>query len=606
MSTSRSYRADIDGLRALAIIPVIWFHVGLPGLPGGFTGVDTFFVISGFLITGIIHDELCEDRFSFRRFYERRFRRIAPALLAVLLTTAAVGWILLLPADLIALARSAIAALLMIPNVYFWGEAGYFALGESATPLLHTWSLGVEEQFYLLFPIILIFFNRLRITHIAVAILTIGSFVFCVIGTALFPAAAFYLLPTRAWELGLGAFLALSAIRVPPRMLHPISWLGLALVVGAAVAIQKSLLFPGYLALAPALGAALLIACGPMGIVNRALSMRPLVTIGRMSYSLYLWHWPLFVFLRYVEPDLSSGQKLAAIAIAFILAWLSYRYIERPTRSPQIPTKHLVIFGSSASALLLSATALMIKADGAPERFDQRTLALAAQRNDLAPLAHKCVNTPLAAVPQHCQIGSGRPGVLLIGDSHAAAQSSGIAAGFQMATQVYAMNSCPPAVGWTSPALSAKDRTVCERRNSDLLRAIAAPGNEVVVLAAYWPSHARNGGGKFWAGVQRFVDMSASTGRKVVIIAGTPEPGVDLPRASALSAHRGLPLPRLPCDQNPITLKRAMIVDLGKDYCRFPRQELLFSDTNHPTQTANAEVIAPALHAWQIRNAGAR
>lgn len=209
------YRPDIDGLRALAILPVVWFHAGLPGLPGGFTGVDTFFVISGYLITSIVHREMAAGEFTYARFYERRVRRIAPALLTVVIATLAIGYALLLPSELIALGKSAIAAVLMVPNIYFWREAGYFALGEGITPLLHSWSLGVEEQFYLIFPPILILAKRWKVVQPAVILFALTSFLLCLLGTKYSPSAAFYLLPTRAWELMLGAVLAVGALSIP-------------------------------------------------------------------------------------------------------------------------------------------------------------------------------------------------------------------------------------------------------------------------------------------------------------------------------------------------------------------------------------------------------
>ena len=206
------YRPEIDGLRAIAVIAVIWFHSGLPGLPGGYTGVDVFYVISGYLITSIIHREMHGGRFSFRHFYQRRFRRIAPALVTVIGATTIPSFALLLPYELQAFAKSAAAAVAMVSNLYFWRSLNYFAPEHSLAPLLHTWSLGVEEQFYLLFPVTLVIAERFGKARLAIALLGLGSFILCVAITAPMPAASFYLLPTRGWELMLGASLAVGLV----------------------------------------------------------------------------------------------------------------------------------------------------------------------------------------------------------------------------------------------------------------------------------------------------------------------------------------------------------------------------------------------------------
>lgn len=281
--TSVKYRPDIDGLRALAVIPVVWFHSDLPGLPGGFTGVDTFFVISGYLITLIIHREMMSGDFRFSRFYERRVRRIAPALLTVLVASSLAAFFFLLPYELEQFAASAAAALAMVSNLFFWKAGGYFALADNITPLLHTWSLGVEEQFYLLFPVALLAAIRFRFPRRTVAGIAIMSFALCLVGTSMWPAATFYLLPTRAWELMVGAALALGLVVVPLRARELAGLLGALFLLSAATFISDSDPFPGWRALLPAIGAALIIGAGPNTYIGMALAWRPLRYIARSA-----------------------------------------------------------------------------------------------------------------------------------------------------------------------------------------------------------------------------------------------------------------------------------------------------------------------------------
>lgn len=284
------YRPDIDGLRGLAVIAVVWFHSDLPGLPGGFTGVDVFFVISGYLITLIIHREVAAGQFSFRHFYERRVRRIAPALLLVTGVSAVVALTLLLPFELDQFCQSAIATVAMVPNIYFWRNGGdYFQLTASIVPLLHTWSLGVEEQFYLLFPATLMVAERLRLTRTIIAVLALGSFAVGAVASYRYPVAAFYLLPARGWELMIGAALAVNLASIPERVRPAAGLVGLALIALGFVTISEADLFPGWVALLPTVGAALLVGSGPHGPASRMLSSRPIVYVGKISYSFYLW-----------------------------------------------------------------------------------------------------------------------------------------------------------------------------------------------------------------------------------------------------------------------------------------------------------------------------
>ena len=333
------YRADIDGLRAVAIVPVVLFHAGVTAFAGGFVGVDVFFVISGFLITGLIRHEIDKGTFSLAGFYERRVRRLFPALFAMLLAvTLCAAW-LLLPADLVDYAKSVLATSLFASNFLFWQEAGYFGRAAEDIPLLHTWSLAVEEQFYILFPLFLAYIAaRARKRYVAAtALVTAVSFIASVAAVKLAPDAAFYLAPFRAWELGVGALLALGALPTLHRhqVRSIVAVLGLTALLCSMTLFSKATPFPGAAALLPCLGTAAIIWAGTGGhnVVGDALSARPFVLIGLISYSLYLWHWPLLSLGRYYAVrDLNALETGALLTLATLASIASWRYVERPFR----------------------------------------------------------------------------------------------------------------------------------------------------------------------------------------------------------------------------------------------------------------------------------
>src|SRR5882724_53425 len=337
------YRPEIDGLRAVAVLSVVLYHAGF-GCSGGYIGVDVFFVVSGFLITSLIWSDLEKGRFTFANFWERRARRIVPALVVVTLVTLVIGAVLLLPADLKNLGRASASQAVFTANIHYWLDSGYFA-GESAEkPLLHTWSLAVEEQFYLIVPFIMWLTYRTKVLRGRAAVISILLTGF-IISLALsiygihdfrFPSATFYLLPTRAWELLTGAIVAflpalpgLLGRRVTRELL---SLSGLALILYPVLFYTAETPFPGLAALPPCLGTALLIlANGRIDskaptVIGRILSIRAVVFIGLISYSLYLWHWPLLAFSRYrAYAPLTVGNRIAIVAVGFALAVLSWK-----------------------------------------------------------------------------------------------------------------------------------------------------------------------------------------------------------------------------------------------------------------------------------------
>src|SRR5687767_11476762 len=329
-SSSPAYRPDIDGLRAVAVLAVLAFHAFPHAAPGGFAGVDVFFVISGFLISGIILEDLQRGRFSLADFYWRRVRRLFPALILVLLACLALGWLVLLPDEFSRLGKHVAAGAGFIANLAFWREAGYFDWSAELKPLLHLWSLGVEEQYYLVWPLLLLFFRRWTLGLIVgIGVL---SFALNLYMTAKYPSAAFYLPMTRFWELLVGSFLAWKTTE--GRFGNLKSACGAMLVIAGLVLLNGERAFPGWWALLPVLGTALLISAGPTAWVNRTILAHPAaVYVGLISYPLYLWHWPLLSFARVVEQgEPGALTKTVLLMASFVLAWATYQFVEKPIR----------------------------------------------------------------------------------------------------------------------------------------------------------------------------------------------------------------------------------------------------------------------------------
>lgn len=340
---SISYRPDIDGLRALAILPVVLFHAFPNLLPGGFIGVDIFFVISGYLITSILLKDIEAGSYSIKTFYARRIRRIFPALSIVLLSCLALGWIVLTAVEYRALGKHAAGGAGFIANIMFWKEAGYFDAAGDTKPLLHLWSLGIEEQFYIVWPLLLYFVTKRSWNVLGViSVVAVLSFALNVLRVGIDPSGTFYSPLSRSWELALGAFLAYQAIspiatlkNFIERYCQRLSVVGLALILLGFLVINESRAFPGWWALLPACGSALLIAAGPQSIINqRVLSQRLLVWVGLISFPLYLWHWPLLSFARIIHSETPPFDvRWMLVCLSILLAWLTYFLIEKPIRS---------------------------------------------------------------------------------------------------------------------------------------------------------------------------------------------------------------------------------------------------------------------------------
>jgi peptidoglycan/LPS O-acetylase OafA/YrhL len=378
-ATTSQYRPDIDGLRALAVLAVVGYHAFPGRLAGGFIGVDVFFVISGFLISGIIASSLKNGTFTLGGFYARRIRRIFPALILVLSTTLLAGWLLLLPGEYEKLLKNACSGALFFSNFLSWTEAGYFDVSPNLKPLLHLWSLGVEEQFYIIWPMILtLAWRHGQRAFLGILTVALASFLINVSLVNSYPVATFYLPFGRFWELMIGASLTTDrvgrAISKLDLNMTVISIAGLALVVASALLFDSSMRYPGWGALMPTFGSALLIAAGPQSFANRyILSWRPAVLIGLISYPLYLWHWPLLSFGSMLSVHFSARNfvliKLGLLSFAFFLAFATYRLLERKVRASPAPryvmALCLFLLGTCATGIILST----IPISGSDEAF---------------------------------------------------------------------------------------------------------------------------------------------------------------------------------------------------------------------------------------------
>ncbi len=415
------YRREIDGLRALAVVPVVLFHAGFSSFSGGFVGVDIFFVISGYLITSILIAENEQDRFSIINFYERRARRILPALFFVMACCLPFALMWMLPDGLVEFGRSLIAVTFFVSNFLFWQESGYFAAAAEEKPLLHTWSLAVEEQYYLLFPLLVLMLWPLgrRWFSIVLVVGVLASLGLAEYGWRNKPSANFYLAPFRTWELLIGSLIAvyLSRNSAPAALRDTMSIIGVAMILFSIVWFDAKTPFPSLWALLPVLGTGLLILfTWPETLVGRFFSTPPLVGVGLISYSVYLWHQPLFAFARIHSIDHPSAALFLVLsALSVLLAWLSWRYVEAPFRSKERVSKRAIFtFTGCGMAFFALIGAALVATDGMPARFN------AQQQDLLVPLTERTayvVGRQEQAAELKVFLDDKRPNVLIVGDS---------------------------------------------------------------------------------------------------------------------------------------------------------------------------------------------
>jgi len=495
------YRADIDGLRAIAVLGVVLYHVGGLGVSGGYVGVDVFFVISGYLITGIIAREIEAGQFSLANFYQRRIRRILPALAAVAAASTLAAALILFPRDFKEYGRSLLSLAVFASNFHFARKTGYFDGAADDKPLLHTWSLAVEEQFYIVFPLLLwVLFRWSRTGAIwALALLAAFSLLISIDQTARMPERAFFSSSTRAWELLAGALCALS--------LGPMQWpriwrecaaaSGLALIAIAYLTYSDESPFPGYYAVLPCVGAVCVILAGNAGetLAGRALALPPIVGIGLISYSVYLWHWPLLVFAKYrfaLAPNSDLSLSVALILASVALGYLSWRFIEQPFRLPANAARRKIVFRAAAGVLTATAATglLIVKSNGLPGRWseDIASLSTVYGRPACRPGA-EASGWPKGT----CLVGSegAQIDTLIWGDSHAAMLSRGIVkelARTQHGAALITRAGCPPLFGVTLYGRAKKES--CETSAAQVLAKLADGSVYRVILAARWAFYA--------------------------------------------------------------------------------------------------------------------
>lgn len=551
------YRADIDGLRAIAVLGVVLYHINSAWVPGGYVGVDIFFVISGFLITRNIWGELQSGHFSLADFYLRRIRRIAPAFLVVTAITLVAGALLLLPADLLRLAKSAVWASFSAANIYYWKylDTDYFAAATAEEPLLHMWSLGVEEQFYLLWPALLmalVLAKRARpVTIAATVAICVGSFVIAELTNVSAAKFSYYMLPARAGELMLGALLALCATSATEGATPSSNWrvwlgeaasvCGMGLIAFSLWWLDDTSPFPGLNAVYPCLGAVLVMLSGQHGsrLTRALLTTGPLVYIGLISYSLYLWHWPILAFIRYFYGGVSPYHAGFAVVLMLVLSALSYRFVEQPTRRLRMPPLRqvLAMFVVPVAGIAL-VSGIVVRTDGlrslieSSDQYEASIVTLNRQTSAASRNAYPCMDSrlsmPATLGSSKCVLGAKSGGKMLVpkvflwGDSNAGHYIGALKAiaeedGFSFR---YASLSTCPALFGNGGFGAPYARQRCDSFRESVQRYLSGARIDTVVLASQWAVHERNP--QFKAALGRTIRELKASGKKVVLIGQVP------------------------------------------------------------------------------------
>ena len=510
------YRQEIDGLRAIAVMGVILYHLGLTGIRAGYAGVDVFFVISGFLIGGIIARQRETGSFRYRVFYARRARRILPALFTVILASAVVGWFTMMPHEYRYFGGGAFSTLLFVSNIWFFELIDYFNPSALKDPLIHTWSLAVEEQFYMFVPLlfgllwrfgrkgVFIVFLLLWTASLATAILTNGDH----------PMAAFYLIHTRAWELFSGVLAALLFPRIPvnARLHAALANLGLVLIFGGLALTPHNVPWPGSWTIIPVAGTVLVLLFGQTpSLARRTLTLRPVTIIGLISYSAYLWHQPAVSFLEITGHSPAGAVQIIAVLAAVLgVSWLSWRFIEQPFRHRSAMPKTATIATLSLTGMAIAGFAIGAHiTKGYPDRLPPQANALMAYAASYSPGYQDClaVRGSVADQPMETRCIHGAdvsPSVVLWGDSHAAVLAYTLGKGLaerNMSLRELTLSSCEPVPGLINHGQSRAP--VCTQFNADVLTyLLARPEIETVILNSAWDSYFKKATSQNWLGEQ--------------------------------------------------------------------------------------------------------
>ncbi len=563
------YRSEIDGLRALAVIPVILFHAGFSLFSGGFVGVDVFFVISGYLITTIILSEMEKGTFSLLNFYERRARRILPALFLVMLVSLPFAWFLLLPKDMKDFSQSLVAVSSFSSNIIFWLQSGYFGTASELKPLLHTWSLAVEEQYYVLFPLFLMFMWKYRKRWLLGVFFLIASISFIAAqwGAHHQPVAAFYLLPTRGWELAIGAVIAFYLLYrkqgfktfLSHKSVNEVLGLfGLLLISYSVFAFDKTTPFPSFYTLVPTIGTGLIILfSSSKTMVGRLLSVKPMVAIGLISYSAYLWHQPLLAFARHatIFSKPNAFTLIVLVFLSFVLAYLSWKYIEKPFRSKdKFNRKSIFTYSLIASLAFIAIGLSGLFSNGLPNRLDTDVIELSSPNSGRL---NNCAGGKKRVSGVTCLIGDPDtvPTYALLGDSHATRLTKGLDKTLRKnnkAMIVFAQPWCPPLIDFATDDI--KKNPFCRDYMGEAFDYIKnSTSIKTVVLVAEWANYTKGLRGDrktvsyytdshskekslkenslaFIRSLKRTRDILFKTNKGTILVTSVPEYNLDIPR----------------------------------------------------------------------------
>lgn len=547
------FRSDVQGLRAIAVTSVVTFHAFPALLPGGFLGVDIFFVISGYLISGILVKELREGKFSIAEFYRRRVRRIFPALVVMLAVSIIAGFFLLSPDAFRSLGRSVVATAFFASNMDFWLTTSYFDGAAEFKPLLHTWSLAVEEQFYIVYPPLLYLLWRFARSRLALVLAALFALSLAVSEALVWnaPAAAFYFAPSRGFELLSGALVAVRALPAlrTQKTREVVAGLGLAAIFLPLMFYTPKLPFPGLLALVPCVGTALMLHAGANGEswAGRSISTSGYLFFGNLSYSLYLWHWPILVYARHLfGGTIDWIQASAAVALAVGASVLSYRYVEQPFLDKSRRHLPALRIGGVAIGGFASLGLALFLLHGVDARFSPQALSMFAYSKDINTRRDGCHNDSpnLRAFADNCTFGAAgaAPDVAVWGDSHGAELSVALgrrAAPLGRSVMEITSSACPPALGFSS-----RMRPWCEPQNQRTLEGLVGDDKiKTVVMVANAIRYddmqsLRNG-------YQASVRALRSAGKRVVMISQIPIVHADPPDVVGMAVRNGAPLDRL-------------------------------------------------------------